>query len=56
MSPRTGRPTECRKEYDLKVRVTQEQYEKIVEYSESNGTTKAETIRRAIDAFLPEEK
>lgn len=56
MSPRTGRPTDQRKEHDLKVRVTPEQHEKIVDYAEKNGVTKAETVRRAIDDFLPGEK
>lgn len=56
MSPKTGRPTERRKEHDLKVRVTPEQHKKITDYSEENGVTKAETVRRAIDTFLPDEK
>lgn len=56
LSPKTGRPTDRRKEHDLKVRVTPEQHKKITDYSEGNGITKAETVRRAIDTFLPDEK
>lgn len=33
MSPRTGRPTDCRKAVEVKIRVTPEMDERIMDYS-----------------------
>lgn len=52
MSPRTGRPTECRKERDVKVRISDETHSKLLKYCEEKGITKAEAIRRGIDLVL----
>lgn len=56
MSPRTGRPTDCRKAVEVKIRVTPEMDERIVNYSEEHKQTKAETVREALDAYLPDTK
>lgn len=53
LSPRTGRPTECRKAVEIKIRVTPEMNERIVGYSVEHKQTKAETVREALDAYLP---
>lgn len=54
MSPRTGRPTECRKDAEIKIRVSSDVNNQLIEYSEEHHQTKAETIRQAINAFLPD--
>lgn len=55
VSPRTGRPTKCRKDAEIKVRVPAEVNSRLIEYSEEHHQTKAETVRKAIDAYLSEE-
>lgn len=53
MSPRTGRPkTSNPMKNDVKVRLNDELHEKLLLYCEKNGTTKAETIRKAVSYFL----
>lgn len=52
MSPRTGRPTDSRKDHDLKVRIDDSTHEKLLEYCEAHGITKAEAIRRGIHLVL----
>ena len=54
MSPRTGRPTDCRKDVEVKVRVSSSMNDRLMKYSEEKNQTKAETVRQAINAFLPE--
>lgn len=54
VSPRTGRPTDCKKDAEVKVRVPSELNEQLIKYSEEHHQTKAETVRQAINAFLPE--
>lgn len=56
MSPRTGRPTDCRKDHDLKVRVSDEMNKRLLDYCDRNDLTKAEAIRRAIIMFLDASK
>lgn len=56
MSPRTGRPTDCRKEHDVKVRIDHETHEKLLEYAERKRITKAEAIREGIRLVLQKEK
>lgn len=56
MSPRTGRPTDCKKDAEVKVRVSSELNEQLIKYSEEHHQTKAETVRQAINAFLPDTK
>ena len=41
-----------RKEKLLKVRVTEDQYEFLEEFSKAYGITKSEMVRKLIDAFL----
>ena len=53
MSPRTGRPTDARKEFALKVRVDANLHERIVDYAEEKNVTKAEVVRKALDEYLP---
>lgn len=55
MSPRTGRPTDCKKDAEIKVRVSSEINEQLIKYSEEHHQTKAETVRQAINTFLSEE-
>lgn len=56
VSPRTGRPTDCRKAVEVKIRVTPEMDERIVNYSKEHKQTKAETVREALDTYLPDTK
>lgn len=53
MSPRTGRPTDARKNHDLKVRVDDKLYDRLLRYADDNNITKAEAIRRVLDEHLP---
>lgn len=53
MSPRTGRPVIGEpKTNDVKVRLDNTTYKKLIEYCEMNNTTKAEVIRKALKSFL----
>lgn len=53
MSPRTGRPkSEKPKDVRFSIRLDDETYSRIHEYSEKTGKTVAETIRLAISEFL----
>ena len=53
MSPRTGRPTDALKNHDLKVRVDDKLYDRLLRYADDNNITKAEAIRRGLDEHLP---
>ena len=55
MSPKMGRPTDCKKDHDLKARVDSDTYKKLLEYCEKNGVTKAEVIRKGILLVLNEQ-
>lgn len=44
MSPRTGRPTDARKNHDLKVRVDDKLYDRLIRYAEAENMTKAEAM------------
>lgn len=48
MSPRTGRPTDCRKDHDVKVRIDDDTHKRLLEYCKEHGITKAEAIRQGI--------
>lgn len=52
MSPRTGRPTDCKKDCDVKVRIDNETHEKLLRYCEEKNITKAEAIRQGIHLVL----
>lgn len=52
MSPRTGRPTDCKKDHDVKVRIDDATHKKLLEYCDRHGITKAEAIRRGIHLVL----
>lgn len=52
MSPRTGRPTDCRKDHDVKVRIDDDTHKKLLEYCIEHGITKAEAIRQGIHLVL----
>lgn len=52
MSPRTGRPTDCRKDHDIKVRIDDNTHQSLLKYCEKNNITKAEAIRRGIHLIL----
>ena len=52
MSPRTGRPTDCRKDHDVKVRIDDDTHKKLLRYCEEHGITKAEAIRQGIHLVL----
>ena len=47
-----GRPTDSPKINDLKVRVNDETYKKLLEYCEKHNITKAEAIRQGIHLLL----
>ncbi len=52
MSPRTGRPTDCRKDHDIKVRIDDDTHKRLLEYCKERGITKAEAIRQGIHLVL----
>ena len=52
VSPRTGRPTDCKKNHDIKVRVDDDTHKKLLRYCEEHGITKAEAIRQGIHLVL----
>ncbi|MBF0747230.1 hypothetical protein IR073_06195 [Gemella sp. 19428wG2_WT2a] len=54
MSAKIGRPLagESRKGIDLKVRVTKDIHDKLLEYSKENNITKAEAVRRGIELII----
>lgn len=52
MSPRTGRPTDCRKDHDVKVRIDDETHSRLLEYCKEKKITKAEAIRQGIQLVL----
>jgi len=52
MSPRTGRPTDCRKDHDVKVRIDDKTHKKLLQYCDEYGITKAEAIRQGIYLVL----
>ena len=52
MSPRTGRPTDCKKDHDVKVRIDDDTHKKLLMYCEEHGVTKAEAIRQGIQLVL----
>lgn len=57
MSPRTGRPKSDRpKSNDIKVRLDDETHQRLLDYCEAEGITKAEAIRRGIDLVLKDKK
>ena len=47
-----GRPTDCLKDFDLKVRVDSKTNSKIISYAHENNITKAEVVRIAIKEFF----
>lgn len=47
-----GRPTDCLKDIDLKVRVDSKTNSKIISYAHENNITKAEVVRIAIKEFF----
>jgi len=54
LSPRTGRPTDDPKKYETRVRMSKSDLEKINYCCEKFGLTKAEVIRRGIEAMYQE--
>lgn len=56
MSPRTGRPTDCRKDHDVKVRIDDATHEKLLLYCTEHSITKAEAIRQGIHLVLQQNK
>lgn len=57
MSPRTGRPkADNPKEYSLKIRFDKELNDKLSEFCEENGITKAEAARKGINLLLSQKE
>ena len=53
MSPRTGRPKiENPKTHDIKIRVDDITYDKLMKYCEENNTTKTEATRLGLEKLL----
>jgi Ribbon-helix-helix protein, copG family. len=52
VSPRTGRPTDCRKDHDVKVRIDDDTHKRLLKYCKEHGITKAEAIRQGIHLVL----
>lgn len=45
-----GRPTDCVKSREVKIRLTEAQFERLETWAKNNSITTAEAVRRAIDA------
>lgn len=57
MSPRTGRPkADNPKDVDVKVRFDKELHEKLLQYCDAQGVTKAEAIRQGVHLLLDQKK
>lgn len=57
MSPRTGRPkSDNPKNVDVKIRFDKQSHDKLMEYCETNGITRTEAIRKAVDLLIGCEK
>ena len=57
MSPRTGRPKiDNPKLNDIKVRIDNDTYSRLLDYCRKNNTSKAETIRKGLDLVLQNKK
>lgn len=57
MSPRTGRPKiEQPKNIDVKVRFSQADHDKLLEYCKKHDMTRTEVIRMAVSSFIGAEK
>lgn len=54
MSPRTGRPTDNPKPYKLTVRVDEESKKILDQYTEQEGISQMEAIRRGIKRLEPD--
>ena len=54
MTPRTGRPTEDPKVNQYRIRLTDEELEKLNYCSKTTGKTKADIIREGIDKVYNE--
>ena len=53
MSPRTGRPKiDNPKNHDIKIRIDDMMYDKLMEYCEENKITKAEATRLGLEKLL----
>lgn len=54
MSAKMGRPLidGVKKDAEIKIRVSSDINSKLIAYSEQEGITKAEAVRRAIELFL----
>ena len=52
MSAKIGRPTDCKKDCDVKVRIDNVTHIKLLKYCEENNITKAEAIRKGIHLVL----
>lgn len=52
-----GRPVEPNaKRHDIKVRVNDETYNQLIEYTAQHQTTKAEVVRTSLEKFLKESR
>lgn len=57
MSPITGRPKSLApKNNDVKVRLDDATHQKLLQYCEAHGLTKAEAIRKGIENLLAEKE
>ena len=57
LSPRTGRPkAENPKTVDLKVRLDEKTYEKLLLYCNNHNLTRAEALRKGLSELLSKEK
>lgn len=53
MSPRTGRPKVDRpKTIEVKARIDEETYDRLMEYCKENNTTKTEVVREGIEKVI----
>ncbi len=53
MSPRTGRPkVDNPKTIEIKARIDEETYKRLVKYCEKNNTTKTQVVRTGIEQVI----
>ena len=56
MSPRTGRPTDSKKDFKLQIRLDKDTLERLDECARRDNTNRSEIVRKGIDLVEKEQK
>lgn len=56
MSPRTGRPTDSKKDFKLQIRVDQETLDKLDECAKRDNSNRSEVVRKGIELVEKNQK